>query len=60
MGSFQCYFGKAIVVDCPGAQSSLLDAPQCLKASEHVSVFLLYYNFLLKYRIQTKLVSWES
>jgi hypothetical protein len=40
MGSFQCYFGKAVAVDRSNARSSCPDALQCLKDSEHASVFL--------------------
>jgi hypothetical protein len=48
-GSFQCYFGKAVAVDRPDAQSS---RPDTLGYFGH--------NVLLKYRIGTKSASLES
>jgi hypothetical protein len=48
-GSFQGYFGKAVAVDRPDAQSSSSDTLQYFD-----------HNFLLKYRIGMKLVSLES
>jgi hypothetical protein len=49
MESFQCYFGKAVVVDRPDARSS---RPDTLGYFGH--------NVLLKYRIGTKSASLES
>jgi hypothetical protein len=49
MESFQCYFGKAVAVDRPDAQSS---HPDALQYFDH--------NFLLKYQIGTKSASLES
>jgi hypothetical protein len=48
-GSFQCYLGEAVAVDCPDAQPS---RPDTLGYFGH--------NFLLKYRIGTKSASLES
>jgi hypothetical protein len=48
-GSFQRYLGEEVVVDRPDARSS---RPDTLK--------YFGYNFLLKYRIGTKLASLES
>jgi hypothetical protein len=48
-GSFQRYLGEAVVVDRPDARSS------------HLDTFRYFgHNFLLKYRIGTKLASLES
>jgi hypothetical protein len=48
-GSFQRYFGKAVAIDHLDARSSHLDTLQYFD-----------HNFLLKYRIEMKLVSLES
>jgi len=48
MKSFQRYFGKAVAVDRPDARSSRLD-----------TLAYFSHNFLLKYRIGTKLASLE-
>jgi len=47
--SFQCYFGKAVVVDRPDARSSCSD-----------TLGYFGHNFLVKYRIGTKSASLES